>query len=812
MAISDEDVAKERGLTVAQVQRLRKFRGLTNSALQKISAGRLLRTVRKLEYPDMPRARTAFRLRYARNSHGQIPPNALATALRKLKTARPKMAKKPRIAGIPTGKTLVPRALALPPTAGLATATWVPLGPGNIGGRTRGIVVHPTTPATMWAASVGGGIWRTDDAGAHWAPADDFMANLAVTCLVMDPTKPNTLYAGTGEGFGNVDALRGAGIFRTTNGTSWSQLSATRGAEFFAVNRLAISKDGKTLLAATNAGIHRSVDANRATWKSVLNVPIADVKFHPTSATKVVAGGMDNGNAYYSTDGGKTWKTATHASVWSGRVEVAFAVKNPSIVYASVQMNGGEIWRSTDGGKTYAKRNAARPDGTDADHLGDQGWYGNVMWAGDPTNENLIVVGGVDLWRSTDGGNTLQDISTWWDPRSAHADHHAIVAHPKYDGMANRTVFFGNDGGVFRADNVTTVGNDPDVPRISGWVELDNTYGVTQFYGGAANATTGTIIGGAQDNGTLCYKPAQGTEAWVTIFGGDGGWCAADPGDPNVFYGEYVFLGIHRNTDGGATDDTQGNRYINGQFWNAAIQDWDWKALPYRIPDAMTNQALFVAPFILDPNNANRILAGGVSLWRTNNAKAPNTSASGPSWTSIKASQGAEISAIAVAVGNSDGIWVGHVDGSVFRTANGTAAAPVWQRVDNQGAHPLSAARICTRIAIDPKNAQNVYVTFAGFDHGNVWRTQDGGTTWLDLSGALPAVPMRAITIHPRKSALVYLGTEVGVFASADAGATWSPTNEGPANCSVDDLVWMGETLVCATHGRGMFKIDLSGA
>jgi photosystem II stability/assembly factor-like uncharacterized protein len=811
MTISDVDVAAARGISTEQVQRLRKFRGLTNDALEKLPSARLLRTLRRLEYPDMPRARTYFRLLYARDSQGQIPRNGLADALRELRAGRAKMAPKPLVAGIPTGKSVVPRALALPPTAGLAAARWVALGPGNIGGRTRAIVVAPENPATMWAGSVGGGIWRTDDAGAHWAPADDFMANLAVTCIVMDPKQPRTLYAGTGEGFGNVDALRGAGIFRTTDGVTWSQLPGTRGADFFAVNRLAISKDGKTLLAATNSGIFRSVDANRATWTRVLGTAIADVKFHPTQATRAIAGGIDDGNAYYSTSGGSTWTKATHANLWSGRVEVTYAVKNPSIVYASVQMNGGEIWRSTDGGKTYTKRNAARADGTDADHLADQGWYGNVIWAGDPTNENFVVVGGIDLWKSTDGGNTLVDISTWWDPRSAHADHHAIVAHPAYDGVHNKTVFCGNDGGIYRADDVTTAGNDPDVPRVSGWTELDNTYGVTQFQGGAGNATTGTIIGGAQDNGTLCYKPAQGTEGWTTIFGGDGGWCASDPADPKIFYGEYVYLGIHRNTDGGASDDTDGNRYINGQFWNQVIRDWDWKPLPFRIPDAKTNRALFIAPFVLDPNNANRILAGGMSLWRTDDAKTPNTNTSGPSWSSIKASLASPISAIAVAKGNSDIVWVGYVDGSVYRTANGTTAAPVWQRVDGTGAHPLSAPRICTRIAIDPKNAQNVYVTFAGFDHGNVWRTQDGGANWRDLSGLMPVAPMRTVAIHPRKSALVYLGTEVGVFASEDGGTTWSPTNEGPTNCSVDELFWMGETLVCATHGRGMFKIDLSG-
>jgi hypothetical protein len=172
---------------------------------------------------------------------------------------------------------------------------------------------------------------------------------------------------------------------------------------------------------------------------------------------------------------------------------------------------------------------------------------------------------------------------------------------------------------------------------------------------------------------------------------------------------------------------------------------------------------------------------------------------------------GQRVSTICIALGNSDIIWVGHEQGAVFTTTNGTANGPIWQKIDGVGQNPLSTGRYCTRIVIDPRNTQNVYVTFAGYSTGNVWRTTDGGANWHDLSGSLSAAPVHALAIHPRKSALVYLGTEVGVFASENSSATWSPTNEGPTNCAVYDLFWLGETLVCVTHGRGMFKIDLSG-
>lgn len=806
----DRRVANQRKLTIGQIQMLQRRRGLSNEALSKVPDKVLQRAIRRLDYPDLPRAREGFRLLQQKNETGVIPPNALPNALKQLDSARSRGALvQAQTAGIPTGLQVTASALMSPvimPTAGLnpTHAGWSSLGPGNIGGRTRAIIVHPTLENVLWVGSVAGGVWRSDNGGQSWAPVDDLMANLAVTCMVINPSNPKILYAGTGEGFSNVDAIRGAGIFVTTNGTSWSQLSATTGVNFQAINRLAISANGKILLAATPKGIFRSDDPNRLTWTQVSTAALGDIDFHPTNNTNAIAGGVSDGQAYYSTDGGQVWKTATHTTAWSGRVELTYARKDPSIVYASVQMNnGGEIWRSSDGGKSYVLRNTQLANGTHAPYLGDQGWYSNIIWAGDPTNSDLVLVGGLDLYRSTNGGNTLVDISTWWDKRSAHADHHFILAHPKYNGTTNKTVFFGNDGGIYKADNVATVGNNAQLPRINGWKELDNTYGVTQFYGGAGNPTSGTIIGGAQDNGTLRFLPANGSENWTEMFGGDGGFCAADPGDPNCFYGEYVYLNIHRSTDGGVNAD-----YISGQYWNGT--QWTWKPIPYRITDAMSQQALFIAPFVLDPNNSSRILGGALSLWRTNNAKATNTNNTGPVWAAIKAGIGKRISAIAIALGNSNLVWVGYEDGQVFKTVGGTQANPIWQKMDHTGANPLTPTRYCTRIIIDPKNNNIVYVTFGGYSRGNVWKTTDGGAKWGNIGNLLPEAPVRGLAVHPRKTNLLYLGTEVGVFASEDSGATWGPTNEGPTNCSVEELFWMKEILVCVTHGRGMFTINLS--
>jgi photosystem II stability/assembly factor-like uncharacterized protein len=812
VTVTDEALAQGKGISVEQVRALRASRGTTNETLDSLTEGAVRRALLRLEQPDRPALRAELRWQQALGEYdAEPPPLAQQTAVTELFVATVNDTG-PQSAGLPTG---VDGAGA---DSALVAPTWEWLGPGNIGGRVRGIVIAPADPRRMWAVSAGGGVWHSSDGGASWSTVGDFLANLACSCLAMDPTS-GRLYAGTGEGFRNADALAGNGIFASDDGVTWTVLPGSQIRELRFVNRIAATGSGAVLVASP-FGIFRSADAGLATWTKVLSaefdgVPTArwftDVKADPRGNGRAIAGTSATGEVWSSRDDGLTWTVATHEGTWLGRVELAYAAKDPDIVYASVEMENGEIWRSTDGGATFAPRRTRTPAGGAAPYLGDQGWYGNAIWAGDPTDENLVIVGGVNLWRSTDGGNVLNEISTWWDhPRSPHADQHAIVAHPGYDGSSERTVFFGNDGGVCSAPDLAAVGSEDEPPFRAGWL-VPPSLAVTQFYGGAGSAQSGKIVGGAQDNGTLCFDPAQGPQRWTTIFGGDGGWCAADPTDPDVFYGEYVRLSIHRNTDGGSTDDTQGDRYITGQFWNEDEGEWDWKPAPFRLPDAKDGQALFIAPFILDPNEPNRLLAGGMRLWRTNDAKTPNTTTTGPSWASVKdpialADPKAAISALAVATGESATVWVGHANGAVFRTADGTADHPTWQPASS----PPLPQRYCTGITIDPGDRQHVFVYFGGFARGNLWATHDGGATWADLSATLPTAPVRALAIHPRRTDLVYIGTEVGLFASEDAGVTWSPTNQGPTNCSVDDLFWMDESLVSVTHGRGMFRADLS--
>jgi hypothetical protein len=267
----------------------------------------------------------------------------------------------------------------------------------------------------------------------------------------------------------------------------------------------------------------------------------------------------------------------------------------------------------------------------------DQGRF-DSLWVS-PTDPNFILGGNVNVWKSTNGGNTFTQISAGYIMTAQpHVDIRFIVADPGYNGTTNKRVYLGTDGGMYLTNDITTAFFNPNNPNDSGdWVRKDQNYQTTQYYGAAGNGTTGLIYGGAQDNGTL--RLLSSSQDAILSYGGDGGFVAVDPTDDNYCYGEYIYMQIHRSIDRGLSAQT--------------------------IDDGIANvPANFVAPFILDPNNSNRMLAGGISLWATNNVKISGQ----PTWTQIRMDGSNNISAIAVATGNSNIIWVGQNDGKIYKT------------------------------------------------------------------------------------------------------------------------------------------------
>ncbi|HEV2473924.1 MAG TPA: hypothetical protein VGS41_14710, partial [Chthonomonadales bacterium] len=661
---------------------------------------------------------------------------------------------------------------------------WISRGPNNVTGRSRVFLVHPTQTNRMWTAGVDGGIWYSSDSGTTWAPVDDRMANLAINCMTIDPANPSIMYAGTGEGYFNGDAVQGAGLFKSTDsGVTWVQESNTTG--FNGINRIAVdpSNDNVILMTTLYGGIYRSADGG-STWSNPWTAQDGMcVAFDPSDGTQAVASVLDydfNLNTWfteslYSTDSGQTWAQASgpcsRFNNFSDRIEMAYAPSNPSIVYAETT---GGVYTSTDGGHSYVL--------TTTSNTLDEGqlWYDSAIWV-DPTNPNFLVICRSNIYKSTNGGATFTQIASGYIMTSQpHPDAHFVNSAPGFNGTTNTTVYVTTDGGPFVTSDIYTASTN------SGWSPV-GVQDTGQYYSASGEGVSGRIIGGLQDNGTLIVNTLSGNSASLE-FGGDGGFSAIDPSNVNYMYGEYVYLYVQRTTNGG----TNGNYIYSG------------------LGDAGGN-ANFIAPLILDPNNVNRLLGGGLSLWVCNNAMAAT-----PTWSSIKGPGTNYISAIAVAPGNSNIIWVGQDDGAVFMTTNGTSASPTWTTINNNTSGTPLPDRYIGRILIDPAKSNIVYVGEGGFTANNLWKTTDGGVTWTSITGSgatgLPNAPINAIARDPNYPNTLYVGTEVGVFGTTDGGSTWSTDLDGPNNAEVDELNVMANSnsLLAATHGRGIWTADLT--
>jgi photosystem II stability/assembly factor-like uncharacterized protein len=717
-----------------------------------------------------------------------------------------------------------------------AASGWSNLGPGNIGGRTLALVIDPADAATIYAGTADGGIWKTSNAGQSWAPVGDMLPSLAIGSLVMDPQSSSILYAGTGEGSFNGDAARGAGVFQTVDaGNTWTQMPGTATPDFYYVNKLALSPASGRLYAATGTGVWRYNPAG-GSWKQLLSpntfLGCFDLALRVDGSGNDVliaaCGSFIQGGIFRNSQAqvaSSPWELVfTNPAM--GRTSLAIAPSNPDVVYAVVASNANGphqgynqgllgVFRSTQGGAagTWLPRvvNTSRDvlstlllnnpvySALAACNFGPfniyitQGWY-DITIAVDPTNSDRIWVGGIDLFRSDDGGQSFGVASYWWtnpDPPYNHADQHALAFPPGYDGNTNQTLYIGNDGGVFVTQNsLADIGSGSllvlcnDVFSKVVFQNLNNGFTATQFYDGAVFPDGATYFGGTQDNGTVGGTDSAGPNSWGTLIGGDGGFVAVNPANTKVLYGTNTGLSLQKSIDGGQTFN----------FAVGGISDFNF---------------LFIAPFIMDPTDPNRLWTGGSFLWRTDNAAANWSRASRRITGSIHAS----ISAIGSSPADANHVLIGTDEGVIQRSSSALSATgnTVW---------PFAKPRVgyVSWLAFDPTDPNVAYATYSTFGGTHVWRTADGGATWsgIDGSGAgsLPDLPVNTIAIDPAHATNLYVGTDMGVFVSTDSGQSWALELTGFPDSVTDALVMHADTsgnraLFAFTHGRGAWKVNL---
>jgi hypothetical protein len=720
----------------------------------------------------------------------------------------------------------------------MVLGSWQPLGPGNIGGRTRSLVIRPDDPNTMYAGAVGGGVWKTTDGGRSWSPLSDLLPSIGISALAMDPASPDTLYAGTGEWYAG-DAIRGAGIFQTTDGgATWTLLEGTANHFFYYVNKIVLSPgDSRRIYAATWDGVFFSPDAG-ATWQMVLDRSGAlagcqDLVIRTDQASDYLfaacgAEGAADPAIFRNVDaaGSGKWEKAFTADNMA-RTSLALAPSNQATVYAAMSSGASGDWENGLLG-VYRSTTSGDPDSwemrvsnQDSNRLNtalfsnptelfadicsrgkktfvNQGDYDNVI-AVDPLNPDVVWVGGIDVFRSDDGGRNW-GIAAFWEtdaPQLVHADVHAVVFAPGYNGSDNQTLYTATDGGVYRTGNALAATAQGDraacAPYSTGvaWTNLNNGYEVTQFYHGTVYPGGAAYFGGTQDNGTVRGSDAGSRTDWLEIMGGDGGVTALDPDDPNVVYAEEPHLGFRRSTNG-------------GQTFSSAVRG---------IGELSDNFA-FVAPFRIDPANSKRLYLGGGTLWRSTDGAQNWVAAS-----SALPSSAGRISAVAISPADPGHVVFGTSKGLIFYSSGALSATKdtVWDSVQPRTGY-------LSHLEFDPADPHLVYATYSQYNQkagqSHVYRSTDGGATWTGIDGSgetgLPDVPFWNVIIDPLSPSTLYLGSDIGVFVTLDGGATWA-RDSNPFADAVTETLALDRTsgqnaLYAFTHGRGVWKTVLPGS
>ena len=730
-------------------------------------------------------------------------------------------------------------------TGGLGS-NWQALGPGNIGGRTRGLLIHPTTPNIMWAGGVAGGIWKSTDGGNSWVPKADLVVNIAVNSLILDPRNPNNLFAGTGEGFFNGDAVRGAGVLASTDGgETWAQLPATNTPDFYYVQKIVMSKgSSQRMYAATRTGVMRTSDGG-ATWTKVLDgtsvngcMDLAIQTDRSLARVFASCGTFVQAAIWRALD---TASAQTWVSVFSppnmGRTSLALAPSNQNIIYAMSSSNEAgnfrdgllAVYRSDSSGASgswntrvtntsattlnrhllsnpvFANLSACGFGGT---QFFNQGWYDNSL-AVDPVDPNIVWAGGIDMFRSNDGGQNWGQASHWWftrgvDPEYSHADNHGVVFHPQYNGTTNKIMYSHSDGGIsMTSDARAPVSFSPDpisgaspvcgntAPGVVAWQGKNNGYQVSQFWHGAIYPDGDSFFGGTQDNGTLRGQSGA-PDGWNEIKGGDGGYVALNPNNTNMLWAENTGRSLQRSADGGAS-------YVN---FTAGLTE-------------AAGNYLFTLPFAQDPSDPNRMWIGGALPSRTTAATAVPAPAT--PWTRAGQFFATRISSWGISPLSSDRVYAGTQTGTVFTTNAGTTAtsATVWT-----SSKPRPGSNYVSSVTPDPLSLTTVYATVSTFNSatgtGHVFKSIDSGATWTNIDGTgatgIPNVPAFTIAVDPANTQRLYVGTDIGVFVSVDGGANWARENTGFANVIVEKLLIKDTApryIYAFTHGRSVFRATL---
>lgn len=647
-----------------------------------------------------------------------------------------------------------------------ASSNWTPIGPSSwnaIGwnpgiGRVNVVAVDPNNSNIIYIGTPAGGCWKSIDNGNSWAPLTDDFSSLGVSGIAIDPNNSNIIYLATGDGDGND--TYSIGVMKSTDGgNTWNSTGLNWSTSLSRTMRKIIihPTNGNILWVATSSGLWKTTDAG-ANWTNLLGGSFRDVELNPLNPNTIFA--CTNTAFYKSTDGGSNFSNVSSGlpSTSVGRFTIGVTPDDTNFVYvmATNSVDNGflGIYRSTDAAFSFNLRtNSPNIMGwsTSGNDSGGQGWY-DLALAVSPTDKDEIYTGGINVWKSNDGGITMSALTRWnWPTGSfgyVHADIHTL------DFVGN-VLFCGSDGGIFRSTN-----------NGSSWTDITIGIQNSQFYRLGTSATdAGIVMAGAQDNGCTLLK--NGT--WTHITGGDGMECVVDYSNPNIMYSTSQNGSIYKSTDGGGSFN----------FTSGGIND----------------NGAWVTPYTQDPNNPSTIFAGYTDVWKSTDG--------GNTWNTISNFGSITLRSLVVAPSNSNVIYTATLS-TIRKTTDG---GNNW--VDITTGLPSNSI---TYISVHNTNPDILWVSFSGSTAGEkVYKSTDGGVNWTNVSGNLPNLPINCVLYENGTNNGIYVGTDIGIYYKNDDLLNWQPFMTGLPNVMVNELEIHYPTgkIRAATYGRGIWESDV---
>jgi Ig-like domain CHU_C associated len=701
----------------------------------------------------------------------------------------------------------------------LAPLTWIErgsnsdaVGPSNgntragnevTSGRMRAVWVDLADPTgkTVWVGGVSGGLWKTNDISAvpaSWTLINDYLSNLAIASICQDPTNTNIMYFSTGESYRTGGGVGGVGVFKSIDhGVTWNLLTSTAVTVLVNSTKILCDNAGNVYVNSQGisipAGLQRSSDGGN-TWVSInpfTTAPsatsrIIDFEISSTGAMHIVGGFFDSapgiGGYRYtanpatctSTSGWNTPTTLYPVPTTSGaRVEITTA---GNTIYAAISSNGSgantenidKIAKSIDGGDNWTTTNLTAANITDLNgNGGGQGTYSNTIGV-DPSNPNNVIVGSLNLLKSTDGGITFSKLTTWvgFTLQYLHADQHNITWYENGNKM-----LVGSDGGLFYSTN-------------KGVSFLDKNVGLRlkQFYGVTIHPTsTNYFLAGAQDNGTHQFN-GPGLTSSVEVLGGDGGFTGIDQDEPQFQSGAYVYANFRRSSNSGATWSSSGSANTSG---------------------------LFINPYDYD-NVGNKVYAGYAAgqflRWED-----PHSAFTFNPITIPEFGTGT-VTSTTVSPTVANRVYFGVFSSKVFKLDNADLTTPTVTDITPTG---IQALTYISCVAEGLASNQNLLVTQSrttvGFTH--VWSSNNGGISWTACDGNLPNIPVYWAVYHPDADTKAYIATETGVWSTDNlngAATIWAPETTFPTvKTSMLKYRASDRTIAAATYGRGLWTATI---